>query len=622
MITNFIEADTHTSEYLMHKYWARKPHNVINYFLKKYGFENCNVLDPFMGSGVTINEALKNKMNPTGIDINPIAVNIASSLTNKINIDDFKKNVEPIINKAEKVCNESFKTIDDEIIKYTIHSIIIKCPNCGSENTHTTCKKEGKKNLCFNCNHQIHFNLENLVSTKIVGIFTENKNLITAEKELKKQEEQSTKNLFNLDLSTYNYECPENKRILAYKGLKTKDFFTIRNFSILSYLATEFHKIEDQDIKNMALCLLTASSAQCSRLIPHRNNLTTGGPAWSVPGFWVPQDHLETNPIIHIKARYKKILKGISENQSTKLINKPKLINGNSIELLEKNSLNKKFDIVFLDPPYGDSVPYTEFSHFWNSFLKNIPNVNDDISVSDRLPKNESWKQYNKSLERLFKAITNNINDDAKIIITFNNNDLKAWRALINPLQKNNFECISVNYQIPAVISSKAAFCPTSSYISDIYSVYKKKDNYSIKKDISDICNKLIKCASSRNGIIYSSVIDREFIISILENNIDCIALDKKKEIIDSLFVVEDKKNKMLRLKDEYLLQNCDNLKNLITQYVSEQIKKGETNLQTIYKKVAPKVSEYGIPELYEFKSLLDNFIITNDKVLGIKVQI
>ena len=86
MITNFIEADTHTSEYLMHKYWARKPHNVVNYFLKKYGFENCNILDPFMGSGVTINEALKNNMNPTGIDINPIAVNITSSLTNKINI--------------------------------------------------------------------------------------------------------------------------------------------------------------------------------------------------------------------------------------------------------------------------------------------------------------------------------------------------------------------------------------------------------------------------------------------------------------------------------------------------------------------------------------------------------
>lgn len=25
----FIKAETHTPEYLMHKYWARKPHNVM-----------------------------------------------------------------------------------------------------------------------------------------------------------------------------------------------------------------------------------------------------------------------------------------------------------------------------------------------------------------------------------------------------------------------------------------------------------------------------------------------------------------------------------------------------------------------------------------------------------------
>ncbi len=621
MITNFIEADTHTSEYLMHKYWARKPHNVVNYFLKKYGFENCNILDPFMGSGVTINEALKNNMNPTGIDINPIAVNITSSLTNKININDFKKIVDPIINKAEDICNNSFKTSNGEIIKYAIHSIIVNCPNCGSNNSPETCKKDGRKILCYNCEHQIHFNLENLVSTKIIGIYTESKKLISENKELLIQEEQSNKNIFDIDLNIYNYKCPENKRILAYEGLKTENFFTIRNFSILSYLADEFHKIKDNNIKNLALCLLTASSAQCSRLIPHRNNLTTGGPAWSVPGFWVPQNHLETNPIIHIKARYKKILKGIMENSNLKAKIKPELINDNSIKLLENCSLQKKFDIVFLDPPYGDSVPYTEFSHFWNSFLKKIPNVDEDISVSDRLPKNESWKLYKHSLERLFKAITKNINDNAKIIITFNNNDLKAWKALISPLQKNKFECISVNYQIPAVISSKAAFCPTSSYISDIYSVYKRNDTCSIKKDISDICNKLIKCASSRNGTIYSSVVDREFIISILENNIDCSVLNEKKEIIDSLFVVEDKKNKILKLKKEYILQKCDSIKELITRYVTEQIKKGETSLQSIYKKVAPKVSEYGIPELYEFKTLLDSFIITNDKILGIKDQ-
>ena len=618
MKTNFIEADTHTSEYLMHKYWARKPHNVINYFLKTYGFKNCNVLDPFMGSGVSINEAIKNDMNATGIDINPVAFNIASCLTSKINIAEFKKTIDPIIKKAEKVCNESYSTINGDTIKYTIHSIIIRCPECNKELTSDECIKEKNNNLCPKCNTVLHFNLENLIRTKITGIYTENKELIEDQNEIIQQEKESNMNIFHTNFESYNYKCVENKRILAYKGLETKDFFTTRNFSILVFLADEFHKIENTDIKNMALCLLTASSAQCSRLIPHRNNLTTGGPAWSVPGFWVPQKHMETNPIIHLKARYKKILKGIEEINTSNNKSKIKLINDNSIKLLENDYFKEKFDIVFLDPPYGDSIPYTEFSHFWNSFLKNIPKIEDDISVSDRLPKNESWNQYSSNLNKLFKSLKNNINKNGKIIITFNNNDLKAWKALIMPLQKNKYECIDVNYQIPAVISSKAAFCPTSSYISDIYSVYQINDSIRIKKDISDITNKLIKCASARNGIIYSSVVDREFVISILENNIDCNILDEKKNIINTLFDIFDKKNKILKLKDEYLISTTS-IKDLVYKEVSNQIKKGETNLQSIYKKVAPKLSEYGIPEMYEFKQLLSDFIVSNDKILGIK---
>lgn len=52
----FIKAETHTPEYLMHKYWARKPHNVINECINVLTDEGDVVLDPFCGSGVTLRE--------------------------------------------------------------------------------------------------------------------------------------------------------------------------------------------------------------------------------------------------------------------------------------------------------------------------------------------------------------------------------------------------------------------------------------------------------------------------------------------------------------------------------------------------------------------------------------
>ncbi|MFB3896404.1 MAG: DNA methyltransferase, partial [bacterium] len=35
----------------MHKYWARKPHNVVSRYIEYYTNEGDTVLDPFMGSG-------------------------------------------------------------------------------------------------------------------------------------------------------------------------------------------------------------------------------------------------------------------------------------------------------------------------------------------------------------------------------------------------------------------------------------------------------------------------------------------------------------------------------------------------------------------------------------------
>jgi hypothetical protein len=35
MKNDIIIAETHTSEYQIHKYWARKPHNVVNHYIQR-----------------------------------------------------------------------------------------------------------------------------------------------------------------------------------------------------------------------------------------------------------------------------------------------------------------------------------------------------------------------------------------------------------------------------------------------------------------------------------------------------------------------------------------------------------------------------------------------------------
>ena len=56
-----IPARAHPPHYMMHRYWGRKAHNVINKYIENYTSEGDTVLDPFMGRGIVLIESAKLK---------------------------------------------------------------------------------------------------------------------------------------------------------------------------------------------------------------------------------------------------------------------------------------------------------------------------------------------------------------------------------------------------------------------------------------------------------------------------------------------------------------------------------------------------------------------------------
>lgn len=297
-------AKTHTSDYLLHKYWARKPHNVLSELIKSLiKKENGVVLDPFCGSGVFLREASKLGHQCIGFDVNPVAAILSDVTCNPPDDKIFSDQVEPLLKKFEELCSALYLTLDGKAVRYYVHEIIIACPSCGLEQSKEIAKLKNGRSVCRDCETKLSFALSNLIETKITSIVCDDKTTSEQEEIANAKKLESTKKIDRKN--RYNKSFPLNKRILSFEGMATKDLFTERNFYLLSSLANWLHKIEDRSIRNAALLLLTASVAQCSRLIAYRNNLTTGGPAWSVPGFWVPAQHLETNPYNHIAARYR-----------------------------------------------------------------------------------------------------------------------------------------------------------------------------------------------------------------------------------------------------------------------------------------------------------------------------
>ena len=97
-----IKANSHSKHYLLHRYWGRKPHNVIAEYLKNFTRKNDVVLDPFMGSGVVPIECAKINRKAIGVDLNPFSVFLVETTINKIDLVLLEKKFNEIIKKISK----------------------------------------------------------------------------------------------------------------------------------------------------------------------------------------------------------------------------------------------------------------------------------------------------------------------------------------------------------------------------------------------------------------------------------------------------------------------------------------------------------------------------------------
>ncbi len=477
-----VVAATHPRAYSFHKYWARKPHNVVREALAVAGVRTGTlVLDPFCGSGVPLSAAAELGARTIGCDVNPVAVELTRITLDPPPLALVEHAVGGLIDELERDFGTRY-TLGGRALRYTVHATVVACAACDALVSADQATKRGRSHTCPACGKRLYYNLENLVATRRLRNVlhdgsTHEFAVGAGEDDSDGALEEGNDTLESAPrlgaCGACDHELTPNTRILAFRGMRTCQLFTPRNFALLSAFAARVHGLPPVT-QAAARLTLTASVAQCSRLIAARNGLTTGGPAWTVPGFWVPPIHLETNPLPHLRARLKRLLRGLAE--LTRLGNRSSL---HRIERTDAGTLfsqrlapSERADVVFLDPPYGDSVPYLEFSALWNAFLGPPPDPALDIAVSNRARGDGSWENYATSLASIATLVRRQLKDDGRVVATFNNKDPRAWQAFRSALEGAGLRCLGAFHQRPAVVSAKAQLARSGSYVGDYYGLY------------------------------------------------------------------------------------------------------------------------------------------------------
>ena len=605
MNLGYIKAQTHGPEYSWHKYWSRKPANVISAYLNNLVPEHGIVIDPFCGSGVVLLEAHKLGFDAIGMDVNPTARAISSFLIHRVEADEFKNLALNLLEDLESKFGSKYLTQNGKKIRYLIHHVQVRCGECSSVNTFDpeTHGKNGKK--CEECGNKLSFGITNLIGTQILDLVCSDSLEAISSDEIARQMVISSE---KFSLSTrFDKPMVNNKRTLTSDKFGVGSYFTPRNFSILSEFAERAHAINDEAMKKALLLVLTASSAQASRLVASRSGLKTGGQAWTIPGFWIPPIHLESNPFIHLRARIEKLYSALvnSERYLDKEIRVKIMAKSAKAGLEELHQTGVEADLVFLDPPYGDSVAFLEFSAIWNAFIDEDVSYADDISLSDRTDDPMTSEKYFEELAIVSRLVRKILKADGKAILTFNNNSLDSWKGIIESFQSAGLVPLEVNYQDPAVISSKSQKAIDGSYVGDFYVVYVKDDRKPNKyEDFADLLTLyLYKVAGSRGGKVLYPLLQRYALEFWLENNLRAQDLQEIDKLIESNFTKDG----------SFLVSNSDVEYPKLSQILLEQIQSSGISQLSINDdfliETKVRMREYGTPSFHEIKALLDSVI-------------
>ncbi len=464
--------------YYTHTYHTKVPYKAIMKFIKHYTNPGDIIFDGFCGTGMTGIASQMLNRKAILLDLSPIATFIAFNYNKLFNEKKGKKNFLNVLKEVREECNWMYKTIhknfisksspslekyisesknQEGVINYIIWSDILICPYCSNEFIYWNIAVEidpkfnkfkiKKKYNCPNCNAEIEkkdckaareTKLDSILKKKITQVKQEP---VLIDYSFKGNRFYKLPDKDDLDLinkirqMTIPYWFPTNeipagektnepKRSHGYTNIH--HYYTKRNLWILSSLwdktSTNFEKslITSFNVK-------TASKLHNVGFKKGRINL-----AGALSGtLYVPSITAERNI-------FKLIERKLSDfnNLIEKDFNDDTIITTQSTTDLS-NVPENIIDYIFIDPPFGENLMYSELSYIWESWLKVFTNNKREAIINKY--QNKDLSAYTKLMTECLKEMFRILKPNHWMTVEFHNSKAIVWNAIQESINKAGF---------------------------------------------------------------------------------------------------------------------------------------------------------------------------------------
>jgi DNA modification methylase len=402
-----VAAETWPSRYKSHKYWGRKPANVVAQYIEFFSDPGDVILDPFSGSGVTVVEGARLQRSTIGYDLNPFAVSLARAMLTPPSPTAFQSAAHHVIETVERAISHLYTTRCDACEQpATVRSI----GYCGDQ----------MKEVRYRCSRCRHSASRAPTSEDFA---------LAAERVLIPEGAPDADILFG-------WEMQKLKR----RGVtRWSDLFTHRNFVSAAHLRQAILAIDDSECRDWLMLSLTASLAQFTKMIADFSG-DAGGPSWKINCYWMPNKWQELNPIWYFENRINKSIEAgrdLIANGAPFTLGKVEKIDSRHMPLADES-----VDYIFTDPPYGgEGIQYGELSLLWCLWLSEQQDLQSEIAFNPHRKLDQ--EHYAQGLRSVFLECFRVLKPGKWMTVTFANKDPVVWDGLMSACRSAGFTLVT-----------------------------------------------------------------------------------------------------------------------------------------------------------------------------------
>lgn len=137
---------------------------------------------------------------------------------------------------------------------------------------------------------------------------------------------------------------------------------------------------------------------------------------------------------------------------------------------------SSSFDYLFLDPPFGSNLNYSELNFLWESWLKVFTNNKPEAIVNDS--QNKGLNEYRHLMTACFKEAYRVLKPGRWMTVEFSNTQAAVWNSIQTALTEAGFIVANVSALDKQQHSFKAVTTPTAVKQDLVISAYKPNGGF------------------------------------------------------------------------------------------------------------------------------------------------